>query len=116
MDIGKSIWIWTVSNGVCPVASDTVYIEIRDLLIPTLITPNQDGKNDLFVIKGIETLGRTSLTVFNRWGARVFESKDYDNTWNGVDDNENQLPNDTYFFVLKPEKSRALSGYIVIRR
>ncbi len=116
LDIGESNFIWTVTNGVCPVASDTVNILVRDLLIPTLITPNQDGKNDYFIIKGIETLGKTSLTIFNRWGARVFENKDYDNKWNGVDDNDNQLPNDTYFFVLKPEKSRALSGYIVIRR
>jgi gliding motility-associated-like protein len=116
LDIGESNFIWTVTNSVCPVASDTVNIVVRDLLIPTLITPNQDGKNDLFIIRGIETLGKTSLTVFNRWGVRVFENKDYDNKWNGVDDNENQLPNDTYFFVLKPEKSKALSGYVVIRR
>ncbi len=116
LDIGESNFIWTVTNGVCPVASDTVNILVRDLLIPTLITPNQDGKNDLFIIRGIETLGKTSLTVFNRWGTRVFENKDYDNKWNGVDDNENQLPNDTYFFVLRPERSKALSGYVVIRR
>ncbi|NMC37081.1 MAG: T9SS type B sorting domain-containing protein [Bacteroidales bacterium] len=116
LDLGDNNFIWTITNGVCPVASDTVNILVRDLLIPTLITPNQDGKNDLFIIRGIETLGKTSLTVFNRWGTRVFENNEYDNKWNGVDDNENQLPNDTYFFVLRPERSKALSGYVVIRR
>lgn len=116
LEIGKNSFIWTVSNGVCPVASDTINIFVNDLIIPTLITPNQDGKNDFFIINGIESLGKTSLTVFNRWGARVFENENYDNKWNGVDYNENDLPPDTYFFILKPSKSKALSGYIVIRR
>lgn len=116
LKLGENSLIWTVTNGVCPVASDTVYVVVNDLIIPTLITPNNDGRNDLFIIKGIETLGKTSLTVFNRWGARIFENKVYDNKWNGVNDNEDPLPDDTYFFVLKPEKSKAVSGYIVIRR
>jgi adhesin/invasin len=89
---------------------------VHDLIIPTLITPNLDGINDFFVIKGVETFGNTTLTVFNRWGARVYENKKYDNTWNGVDDNQNPLPDDTYFFVLKPEKGRTIKGYVVIRR
>ena len=116
LDLGDNSFIWTVTNGVCPVAADTVNIIVKDLVIPTLITPNQDGKNDLFIIKGIETLGKTSLTIFNRWGARLFENSAYDNKWNGVNDNEDPLPDDTYFFVLRPEKSKPVSGYIVIRR
>jgi len=81
-----------------------------------LITPNLDGKNDFFVIKGIETFGKTSLTVFNRWGARVYENKEYDNSWDGVDEDGDPLPEDTYFFMLKPEKSKTIKSYVVIRR
>ena len=116
LGIEVNSFIWTVTNGVCPVSSDTVNITVRSLIIPTLITPNLDGNNDFFVIKGIESLGETSLTIFNRWGARVFENKNYDNLWNGVDDKENPLPEDTYFYILKPEKSKTLKGYVVIRR
>ncbi len=113
---GVNSFVWTVTDGVCPGSSDTVNIIVHDLIIPTLITPNLDGKNDFFVIKGIETLGITTLTVFNRWGARVYENCKYDNSWDGVDDNDYPLPNDTYFFILKPEKSRIITGYLVIRR
>ncbi len=116
LKLGENSFIWTVTNGACPVASDTVYIVVNDLIIPTLITPNNDSKNEYFVINGIETLGKTSLTIFNRWGTRVFENKAYDNKWNGVNDDEKPLPDDTYFFVLKPEKSKPVTGYIVIRR
>jgi gliding motility-associated-like protein len=115
--LGINSFVWTVSNGVCqPPDADTVKITVHDLVIPTLITPNQDGKNDYFVINGIETLGNTSLLIFNRWGARVFENSKYDNKWDGVDNKNNPLPEDTYFFILRPEKSKAISGYVVIRR
>jgi gliding motility-associated-like protein len=109
-------FIWSVSNGICPLSTDTVNIIVHNLIIPTLITPNLDGNNDYFVIKGIESFGQTSLTVFNRWGAKVYESNKYDNSWEGVDDNENPLPEDTYFYILKPEKIKTLKGYVVIRR
>jgi gliding motility-associated-like protein len=108
-------FIWAVSNGVCPVSSDTVNIEVNNLIIPTLITPNLDGNNDFFVIKGIESFGKTSLTVFNRWGARVYENMEYDNSWDGVDENGDPLPDDTYFFILKPEISKTVKSYVVIR-
>jgi gliding motility-associated-like protein len=61
-------------------------------------------------------MGKTSLTVFNRWGARVFEKREYENSWNGVDDKENPLPEDTYFYIIKPEKYKAVKGFVVIRR
>ncbi len=109
-------FIWTVTNQVCPVSADTVTVFVRDLIIPTLITPNLDGRNDFFVINGLETLGKSTLTIFNRLGGRVYEMENYSNTWNGVDDNEKDLPEDTYFYILKTEKSRTIKGYVVIRR
>ncbi|MFZ0282529.1 MAG: gliding motility-associated C-terminal domain-containing protein [Bacteroidales bacterium] len=116
LSLEKNSFKWTLTNGVCPSSSDTVNIIVNNLIIPTLITPNNDGKNDYFMIKGIETLGKTELVIFNRWGPRVYVNDNYDNKWNGVDNNVDPLPDDTYFFVLSPEKSKPVRGYIVIRR
>lgn len=116
LSIEKNSFIWTVTNGICPVSSDTVNITVHTLIIPTLITPNLDGKNDYFVIQGIESLGKTSLIVFNRWGAKVYENTDYDNSWDGTDDNKNQLQEDTYFYILNSEITKSIKGYVVIRR
>ena len=91
---------WIVTNGVCPADTDKVDIIVGEIVIPTLITPNGDSKNEYFIVKGIETLGRTELTVFDRRGIQIFSNSDYDNSWNGVDYNEHPLINDTYFFVL----------------
>ena len=113
---GKNELLWTVRNGVCPPSSDTVNITVNDLKIQSLMTPNMDGRNDYFEIQGLNNLGRTELIVFDRRGMQVFKNVNYDNRWNGVDYSNNPLPDDTYFFVIRPEKGRAISGFIVIRR
>lgn len=116
LSFGENSFVWILSNGVCPVSADTVMIMVNDLILPTLITPNMDGRNDYFVIKGIETLGVTGLNVFNRWGASVYSIDNYKNDWDGNDHSGNLLPEDTYFYVIKPEKLKPIKGYIVIRR
>ena len=101
---------------VCPNVFDTVKIVVHNLVVPTLITPNMDGLNDYFVLRGLATLGKTELIIFDRRGVQVYKNLNYDNSWNGVDYNKNPLPSDTYFFVLKTENGKSVSGYIVIRR
>ena len=116
LTVGDNVFRWTVTNSVCPSASDDVTLVVNDLLVPTLITPNLDGRNDNFVIMGLESLGSTSLVIFDRRGMKMFENSDYDNLWDGVDYNSNPLPDDTYFYVLRFANGASLSGYIVIRR
>lgn len=116
LSINSNIFIWRVSNDPCPVSTDTVEIIVNDLLIPNLITPNMDGKNDFFILKGLLSMGKTSLTVFNRWGVLVYSDSEYSNDWDGIDTDGNPLPPDTYFFILHPEKNNAINGFIVIRR
>ena len=113
---GDNIMLWIVSKGACFADTAQVTIKVGDIIIPTLITPNGDTKNEYFVILGLSSLGRSELIIFDRRGAEVFRNDNYDNKWNGVDYNENPLPNDTYFFVLSSAKGRMVKGYIVIRR
>ena len=113
---GENIFLWKVTNGVCPESFDTVRIVVYDLEIKTLITPNMDGRNDYFIVKGLNTLGKTELTVFDRRGLQVYKNRNYDNLWNGVDYNENPLHDDTYFYVIRTESGKSISGFIVIRR
>jgi gliding motility-associated-like protein len=116
LSVGVNKFLWTVTNRVCPTSSDSVSIEVKDFIIPTLITPNMDGINDYFVLRGLSTLGKTELIIFDRRGAQVYKNSNYDNSWNGVDYNENPLADGTYYYVLKAENGKSLSGYIVIRR
>lgn len=115
LSIGDNTIVWRVSNSICEPATDTVIIRINELVLPSLITPDMDGNNDFFVIKGVESLGRVSLKVFNRWGTCVFTSNDYANDWDGKDYNGNPLSEDTYFYVFKTDKIDAIKGFVVVK-
>ncbi len=66
---------------------------------PVLLTPNDDGKNDFFVIKGINANGEANkLTILDRLGTVLYTQDAYDNTWGGTDNNGKLLPKDTYYY------------------
>jgi len=116
LSLDENLFMWTVTNGLCPISKDTVSIIVRGLVIPTLITPNLDGKNDFFIIRGLQSLGKTEIIIFNRWGAAVYRNNDYGNDWDGTDNNGEPLSDDTYFYNLIPVKSKSIRGYLVIKR
>lgn len=73
-------------------------IEIVSFFLPNVFTPNGDGKNDTFVIMGLELFKNAELRVFDRWGNEVYLTDNYRNDWNGKGLNEG-----TYFYYLKIE-------------
>lgn len=85
---------------------------------PTIITPNQDGMNDFFVVPCLGT-GKypdNSLVVFNEWGQEVYYAKPYLNDWGGTFGN-NPLPVGTYFYVFQTDgEARPINGFLIIQR
>ena len=69
---------------------------------PNSFSPNEDGLNDVFLIKG-EAIQVTDfhLQIFNRWGDLFFESKDIAAGWNGCLSNGDYIEAGTYPFVLE---------------
>jgi gliding motility-associated-like protein len=53
-----------------------------DAFVPNTFTPNGDGENDVFRVKGIK-LDEVYLAVYNRWGEPVFETNDLSKGWDG---------------------------------
>ena len=87
---------------------------IGDVLVPNVITPNGDGKNDVFWIDGLELKLNNNLYIFNRWGNEVFRSNGpYKNNWNG-----NGLNEGTYYYLLKIKEKdgseRSTTGWITL--
>jgi large repetitive protein len=123
LTVGANVFNWTVTNGQCNANKDVTITlktekECEDTLImPTGITPNSDGYNDYFVIKGLERFPVNTLVVFNRWGNEVYSIENYLNNWQGTNKSGDPLPDGTYFVILKLVKpDRTLTGYLDIRR
>lgn len=64
------------SRGCSTTASHYVYVD-ADLEFPNIITPNGDGVNDVFAIKNLNPDLPNVLTIYDRWGKRVYEKKNY---------------------------------------
>ncbi|MFB9862315.1 T9SS type B sorting domain-containing protein [Rufibacter immobilis] len=92
--------------------------------LPNIITPNSDGKNDVFTPKqGATFIKRATLRVFNRWGNKVYESSNEPGlNWAGVDNNGKALSEATYFYQVEVEfygrtpDIRTFKGWVEIVR
>uniref|UniRef100_UPI0040488EC9 LamG-like jellyroll fold domain-containing protein n=1 Tax=Roseivirga sp. TaxID=1964215 RepID=UPI0040488EC9 len=81
-----------------------------DFFIPNTFTPNGDGKNDTFEID-YRLLG-AQLIVVNRWGAKVFESANYQNEWDGE-----KLSDGSYYYLLSsPCLKKPIKAWVKILR
>lgn len=81
-------------------------IEVKDCSIEgpcyeasTIISPNGDNFNDVFLINCV-TDNPSDLTVFDRWGRVVYSQSNYDNTWQGIDNSGKDLIESSYMWVL----------------
>jgi gliding motility-associated-like protein len=110
---GENLFLWKVRNGNCE-ADAEVKITVYDLFVPTVITPDGDGKNDYFKIS--ENIGKVELIIFNRWGNEEYSNSDYKNDWDGRNNKGAELPYDTYFYILKLENGKIKKGSVLIKR
>lgn len=84
---------------------------IEDVVISKAVTTYADGKNDFFTITGVESCGFTyEVQIFNRWGALIYESNDYQNDWNGTTSkasvgSANYVPTGTYYYIVNLKNS-----------
>jgi uncharacterized repeat protein (TIGR01451 family)/gliding motility-associated-like protein len=92
------------------------------LFIPEGFSPNGDGINDLFVIRGAGNL-TISIEVYNRWQHLVYKNDDYKSDWDGkpntgitINDGANGLPDGTYYYVIKTSDGRKFVRYMTINR
>ncbi len=83
--------------------------------IPSGFTPNDDGTNDTWNIRGASKFPTISVKVFNRWGTLIFSSKGYNTPWDGTY-NGKDLPAAVYYYIIKIDRSTDYSGSLTIYR
>lgn len=95
-------------------------LDLFDLFIPEGFSPNDDGYNDLFVVRGLNGR-RAKLTIFNRWGSKVFFREGTELSWDGKANvnalGHDKLPSSTYYYIFEftEGKSKIFHGFIVMR-
>ncbi len=86
--------------------------------LPKGFSPNGDGRNDVLYARGINVKS-FSMSIFNRWGQKLFETSDMSNGWDGTYKGEKQ-PIDNYTYVatvtFTDNYTEKKSGYVVLVR
>ncbi len=106
--INAGTYTLTVSNNGCTSSPSTIIVDVTkcfDFFIPEGFSPNGDGINDVFFIRGIDSYPNNTFMIFNRWGDKLFEASPYKNTWDGkatqgLRFGGDELPVGTYFYLL----------------
>jgi gliding motility-associated-like protein len=81
--------------------------------IPKGISPNGDGDNDTFDLRG---LGVKQLGIFNRYGTKVYSLANYTNEWKGQSDKGQELPDGTYYYVIDQNNGETKTGWVYINK
>ncbi len=113
-----TLYYVTVTNAYGCSATDSVLVEvIPPIKFPDGITPNGDGKNDVWIIDFIDKYPNNVVEIYNRWGQLLFRAQPYQNNWDGTYEGK-PLPVGTYYFVIELNEDGAppYTGPITIMR
>ena len=81
--------------------ADSIIIDVgceMQFFAPNSFTPNGDGENEFFVIKGNNIIDY-EINIYNRWGELLFNSKDINISWDGKYNNQ-VVPEGSYFYTI----------------
>jgi gliding motility-associated-like protein len=93
-------------------------ITVKDLTYYTGISPNNDGRNDFFRIRGAHTIPGNELIVFDQNGQIVYRKRNLEegNTWDATERDGSPVKDGIYYFIFKGEGIKTIKDYIVIKR
>ncbi len=128
--IGSDEFTYQIYDDGNPPLSDTATVRIevfrKDILpeppfiIYNALTPNGDGINDYWKIKGIELYPTNRVVIMDRWGGIIAEIEHYDNgdnRWEGLDKDGQMVPNGTYYYFLTISEYQAMyKGWVFLYR
>ena len=96
---GEYLMFISASNGPCVTTDSADVYLAKEVKAPNVFTPNGDGVHDTFEIQGMQYFPGAVVTIYNRWGLKVYESDSYyGNEWTG-----DNAPDGVYYFVILSE-------------
>jgi len=93
-------WLSNFSEIQPPILDTHFEVSVQDsLILYNVITPNNDGQNDVLAFNCLDQFQSAKILVVDQWGKKVFESSDYQDNWDGSKDGS-PLPAGQYKYFL----------------
>ncbi|MGK6350516.1 gliding motility-associated C-terminal domain-containing protein [Parapedobacter sp. DT-150] len=114
--VGDDSFVYDIldENGLKDIATVRIVVSQAELIIPNALTPNGDGKNEVFFIQGLDSYDNADLTIFNRWGNEVYRNRNYRQHWDGAG-----VSDGTYYYrlvLLKGGVETIHKGWVLVKR
>ncbi len=106
-----------VSDFGCGVSADTMFVKVYNgVFVPNAFSPNGDSRNDTWNVPALGAYSKFELSIFNRYGERVFYLKDVNHSWDG-NFKGLPLPVGTYcYFIDLKNQAPMMKGTVTIIR
>lgn len=122
--MGMQTYSVTISSQGCTGSDelDVRLYEAGNCVISQGLTPNGDGFNDVLDLTFLnDRTGIRNLQIFNRYGTKVYEQKNYINQWFGQTNDGKDLPTGTYYYVIDmngedPVYGQQATGWIYLNQ
>lgn len=105
--------VYVIDKNGCGIAEEDISL----LGIPNFFTPNGDGYNDYWNIKGVNPSynAKTTIHVFDRYGKLLKKFTPLSKGWDGIY-NDNAMPSSDYWYVISLEDGRIFKGHFSLKR
>ncbi|MFT7158754.1 MAG: gliding motility-associated-like protein [Parvicella sp.] len=114
--------VLTITDQYGCIATDTVVInalELSAIEVPNIFTPNGDGDNDYFNVRG-GGIKNISGNIMNRWGQVVYEWDSQFGGWDGHSVSGSKAAEGTYFYFINVDfndgHSEEYTGHLMLKR
>jgi gliding motility-associated-like protein len=90
---------------------DEIPVNTTVCSLPNVITPNDDFANDNFDLSAFDV---NRIEIYSRWGRLVYDQNNYTNQWHGQNNNNQLLPDSTYFYILYLGSGEEKQGWVFV--
>jgi gliding motility-associated-like protein len=102
--------------GGCSDSDDVFITFLLKPEIPNAFSPNQDGINDTWIIKHLDSYPGATVQVFDRYGKSILKSTGYNRPWDGTL-NGQPVPVGVYYYIIDPKNGlKPINGSVTVIR
>ncbi len=94
---------------------ETISQDFPHLVFPKFITPNGDGYNDVFRVKGLDFFSKSRISIYDRYGKLLKSGNGQNFNWDGRLDGR-ELPSTDYWYEIKIENFPVRKGHFSLIR
>jgi gliding motility-associated-like protein len=137
--MGQDAFTYRIFDNGNPSLDSTALVTITvvkdescEVMVPNAFSPNNDGIHDYFKVRCLYNYQNPVIEIYNRWGNLIYKKEHYGDVdfwgseaeawWNGYSNGKmvigsnNPAPVGTYYYILKLDKNKTLTGFLFLNR